>query len=206
MIEATDEVDSGWAQRLQAMIKRQPRQAAVLAALGVVLIVMWVKVVLSGRIPNPAAAATENPIPQAAVAAGDSDADRQSAHAGPRSLSEWAQQPTGPVARDLFAIALDDYPLDPAHPRPTTEQSAKSDPSQADQNKERQILIESVRAQAAHLTLEGIVLGASPRAWVNGALVGEGQAVGQTGFTVVKIEASRIFIERDGVRIALSMK
>jgi hypothetical protein len=49
-------------------------------------------------------------------------------------------------------------------------------------------------------------MGANPRAWVNGVLVSVGQQIGSTGFSVAKIEPRRIFIEKQGVQIELSMK
>jgi hypothetical protein len=118
------------------------------------------------------------------------------------TLAQWARQPTDNHTRNLFAVSINDYPIDPAH----AESSAKSDSSQADQMKERQILIQNLQAQAAKLTLEGVVLGDSPKAWIDGLLVGIGQPIGDTGFRVASIDARRILIQRDGVQIELSMK
>ena len=126
-----------------------------------------------------------------------------------KSLSEWANEPTGKMGRNLFSVPYDYYPQDPAHPPAssnTDNGSAKSASTQADQLKERQILIENLREQAAGLTLEGTVLGQNPRVWINGVLVGLGQPIGDSGFRVAKIESRRVFIERDGVQIVLSMK
>jgi hypothetical protein len=206
MIGAAESNRESLPKRLAATMKRQPRQTALLSLLILVLGFLWIKMMLGDRLASPAAATAAMasiepgilPQPDAGVAGSPPR------HA-PGSLAEWAQQQTAQLGRNLFAVPFNDYPPDPAHPAPTT-QMGKSDPSDADQTRERQALVESVRADAAKLTLEGIVLGASPRIWVNGSLVGVGQSVGETGFKVVQIEARRVFVERGGVRIELTMK
>ncbi len=205
MIDHRAQIGAGWIQRLRAEAKHNPRTALILTALLVILAAMWARLLLGGGGPGPASAA-----PTAAqggnLPAADQEAIGAAAVSAPRTLAEWARQKTGPVTRNLFAVPFDSYPLDPAHPMPQTRESAKSGASDADQSKERQILVESVRAQAAKLGLEGIVLGASPRVWVNGTLVGVGQNVGETGFKVVKIESRRVLVERDGVQVEVIMK
>jgi hypothetical protein len=111
--------------------------------------------------------------------------------------------------RNFFLVPYADYPLDPNHPIETAQKAGdqgKSDTAGADQIKERQKLVEELREQAANLTLESTMPGSHPQAWINGVLVGVGEPIGQTGFTVVKVETRRIFIERNGMQIELSMK
>jgi hypothetical protein len=200
MIETTREDEGGWLGQLRATVKRHPRQAWVLVVLLFVMAALWAKVLISGRLPSIAAAE------QATVAAASAEiSDETADHATHRlTLTQWAQQPTDPIKRNLFAVPIESYPIDPSHP-PPSDSSAKSPSSSADQNRERQVLEAQAEAAAAHLNLEGIVLGAAPRAWINGVLVGLNQSVSDTGFTVVKIEARRIIIQRDGVQVELSM-
>jgi len=123
--------------------------------------------------------------------------------------------PVGPIDRNLFAVPFDYYPQDgaraPQASRTPTDQGfwdelAKSMSAQADQKKDRQILVDNLRTQAAGLTLQGTVLGNQPKAWLNGSLVGVGENIGTTGFRVVKIEARMILVEREGVRLEIPMK
>jgi hypothetical protein len=46
-------------------------------------------------------------------------------------------------------------------------------------------------------------MGPNPRAVINGELVGEGDVVAE--FRVLKIEARRIVIEREGIRLEITM-
>ena len=48
------------------------------------------------------------------------------------------------------------------------------------------------------------MMGASPKALINGQLVGEGEVV--AGFRVLKIEARRMIIEREGIQLEIQTK
>ena len=75
---------------------------------------------------------------------------------------------------------------------------------QADQRDKRQNLIANYKAQAASLRLVSTMMGPQPKAMVNAELVGEGSVV--AGFRVLKIEARRIIVEREGIRLEIQMK
>jgi hypothetical protein len=205
MIDPTQQYGATWTQRLSAEIKRKPRSALVFVSLLLVLCVMWARMLLGGGVSLPAAASAMFNKADAQPAPNANPAD-VSYRPAARTLAEWAQQPTGPVKRNLFAVPFDGYPVDPANPMPQTRESAKSGPSEADQSKERQIVVERVRNEAAKLSLGGIILGASPKVLVNGSLLSVGQAVGETGFKVVRIDVRQILVERDGVQVELKMK
>jgi hypothetical protein len=82
----------------------------------------------------------------------------------------------------------------------------------ADVRRERQILMENLQQQASQLRLQTTVMGASPKAVIDGELVGEGDVVaarsgdGRASFRVLKIEARRIIVEREGIKLAIQMK
>jgi hypothetical protein len=76
--------------------------------------------------------------------------------------------------------------------------------SKADQRKERQILIENLQLQAMQLRLQSTVMGATPRALLNGDMVREGDVV--ASFRVLKIEPRRIVVEREGIKLEIPMK
>jgi hypothetical protein len=81
---------------------------------------------------------------------------------------------------------------------------AKSVAMQADQKIERQKFIEDVQRQAAALRLQTIMMGSTPQAMIDGDMVREGDVV--ASFRILKIEARRIIIERDGIKLELHMK
>jgi hypothetical protein len=83
------------------------------------------------------------------------------------------------------------------------DQLAKSTHAQADQRKERQILIENLQRQASQLRIQTILMGENPRALINGTLVGEGDVA--ASFRVLRIEARRLVVEREGVRLEILM-
>ncbi|MGA2229348.1 MAG: hypothetical protein ABSH22_00335 [Tepidisphaeraceae bacterium] len=197
---------SGLVQQLRAAMKRDPRRVWLLAVLVAVLVCLWGKLIVGGHGPQSASAARLD----TSGTSGDDGTVQAGRREQPiKSLSDWANESDRDMGRNLFSVPYDYYPQDPNHPPPsanTDNGSAKSAATEADQVKERQILIENLREQAGGLTLEGTVLGENPRVWINGVLVGLGQPIGQTGFRVAKIESRRVFIERDGVQIELSMK
>ena len=54
------------------------------------------------------------------------------------------------------------------------------------------------------MKLQSTMMGPQPKALVNGELVGEGDVV--AAFRVLKIEARRIIVEREGIRLEIQMK
>jgi hypothetical protein len=77
---------------------------------------------------------------------------------------------------------------------------AKSLAAKADQEKARRILIGNLQAQASKLNLQSTVMSnGSTKAMVNGTLVEEGDTV--SGFKILKIEARRMVVEREGIRL-----
>jgi hypothetical protein len=75
--------------------------------------------------------------------------------------------------------------------------------SRADQQEQRQILIDNIRIAAEALKLDSTIMGATPGAMVNGEMVREGSTV--AGFRVLKIEARQLIVEREGVKLAIMM-
>jgi len=69
----------------------------------------------------------------------------------------------------------------------------------ADQQREHDALVANLRKQAEQLKVQSTVMGASPKALINGEFVGVGSVV--ASFRVTKIEARRIVVEREGIRL-----
>jgi hypothetical protein len=75
---------------------------------------------------------------------------------------------------------------------------------QADQKDKRENQKANYIKAAAELKLQSTMMVAQPKALLNGELVGEGDVVAD--FRVVKIEARRVIVEREGIRLEIQMK
>lgn len=202
---------SAWQARLTKAFKAQPKKAVALTGLVLVMAVLWGKMMFSssGQVsPARAAAGT-------AVVLPDAISTPISPQGGSAGLQDWLNGRIQPVGRNLFVIKLDYFPQDARQINKTLrdpsgdgfwDQLAKSMTSRADQEKRRKILIENLQLQAARLKLESTMLAqGDPRALVNGNLVREGELVAQTGFRLVKIEARRIIVEREGIKLEIRL-
>jgi hypothetical protein len=196
-----------WWTRTLAAVRADPKKTLFLAVLLVVLGVVWMRVMSGGSDGPKKAAASALPAPSHAPKVTSSRHD-----AGAEALRKWLASPIAPLERDLFAIKLDYYPQDGAQIAKTLrapsgdgfwDQLAKSMTAKADQIKERRILVENLRLQAAQLKLQTTLMGRHPRAMVNGELVKEGDVV--ASFRVLAIEPRRIIVEREGVKLEILM-
>lgn len=195
-----------WAERLKQAVRQDPKKAAVLAVLVLVLGIMVLRVATSGRSgPRHAGAAS------ARLGPGGGGVAELRRGLSP-ALQEWLGQPVPPVARNLFAIKLEYFPADldrkPRNIQASTAegfwtQLEKSLSVQADQRDKRETLIANYMAEASRLRPQSIIMGTSPKAMINGSLVGEGEVV--ASFRVVRIEARRIIVEREGIRLEIPM-
>jgi hypothetical protein len=200
-------------QRILKAIKSDPKKTGALVVLVTLLGMMWVRMAMKQH-ENPANAASDssymtshNAVPTDGAASG----------AAP---DHWLHAEIPPLSRNLFGVKLDNFPLDGTARQPADEnaigdgfwdQLAKSMASRADQKKERAALLENVQQQASALKLQSIMMGAKPRAVVNGEMVEEGDIVAsgtgeaRAAFRVLKIEARRIIIEREGIKLEILM-
>ena len=196
-----------WPKQVKFAVRAEPGRAVLLGLLVVLLLGLWGRLLWSNRVPAEAMAQR---LAGGTLALGS---DNSSSYAPPSvqsglSIAEWARQPVGKLTRNFFTVPYDYYPLDPKHAadEPTHNDSANSPSTQADQLKERQILVANVQEQAASLSLDGIVMGPNPQASLNGQLLGVGQDIGSTGFRILRIEPTRVIVESRGVKIQLTMK
>ena len=197
---------------LIAAAKGDPKTVGVLAVLGTVLGTMGVRLALSGQGPLSAEASTaarsDNDVSDRARGTGRSPVSAAAASA----LAEWRKEPVSPIVRNLFAVQLDSFGQTGAAPAgPVTrvedgfwDELAKSLTSQADQSKQRQIRTDNAIRDAAKMQLQTIVMGASPKAVIDGEMVEEGSVV--AGFRVSRIEARRVIVEREGIKLEIPMK
>lgn len=213
-------------QNLQRGVMRQvraePKKAAALALLLSLMGAMWAKVLVSesGHGPPGQASASEQhrrgwSNGASAGTGGGSDTRKGAQFRGavsPRgaaeSLREWADGPINDANRNLFLVKLEYFAKEGSAEAPRSRESgqgfwdelAKSLAVKADQEKARRILIGNLQSQASKLNLQSTVnSGGSTKAMVNGTLVEEGDTV--SGFKILKIEARRMVVEREGIRL-----
>jgi hypothetical protein len=195
---------------LRRLLMADPKKTGVLALLSIVLLVMAGRILLGGAASGPRSAAAS--VNNAASTVVGSQAPRPSqASTIVPALQKWVDGPVPPISRNLFAVRVDYFEVDGNGTAPAAEveegfcsKLGKSMANQADRIDKRENLIANYTAQASKLRLESIMLGSQPKAMVNGELVGEGSVVAE--FRVLKIEARRIVVEREGIQLAIQMK
>lgn len=195
-----------WQFNLVRAAKADPKKAAALATLAVVMTFMWIRVLGGSSGPASASAHVSGPA-QPDNAGGFATGPKPSAMH--EALREWASRPISPLNRNLFAINYEFFPQDgtrvPVLRAPQGDgfwdRLAKSMTARADAKKEQEVLRENLRLQAAQLKVQSTVMGAQPKALINGGLVGEGDVV--ASFRVSKIEARRVVVEREGIKLEL---
>ncbi len=188
---------SAW-RRFVLQARTEPRKAAVMVVLVTAMVFAWVRLLGRGSRPAPAAASARPAAASAAARVPTQVIGRTGV-----ALRQWMERPIPMTARNLFAVKFDVFPLS-GEPQVEDDQQGfwdelkKSQRARADQEKARQRLEADIRDQAARLELTGtFTMNGMRKALVNGTLAGEGDAVG--GFRVLRVDAKRIVVERDGV-------
>jgi len=192
--------------KLVKQAKTEPQKAAVL---GVLLAVMIVMVVRMGGSASPASASASIATPRGSIAA-DNNRPRLKTNSAVAALLDWARQPVPPaLSRNLFAVNYEYFPQDGTKPAAPVvhvphgdgfwDQVAKSLAARTDERNAGIALRDNLVREAEKLNLQSTLMTAPPKALVNGELVGEGDVV--ASFRVLKIEAQRIVIEREGIML-----
>jgi len=199
---------SSWSEKLVRRLKASPQQSAVLGGLGLVLVVMWARMFMGGHTPSGAQAATASGLPIIAAQNDLTLPTHPTDHGN--ILLQWARQQIMPMRRNLFAIPFDYYPSDQSHAPDAAAGTgfwnvlAKSMSLEADQQEQRQALIRGLADSARSLDLQSTMLGATPSAMVNGEMVREGSIV--ANFRILKIQARKMIVEREGIKLEILMK
>jgi hypothetical protein len=198
--------------RIVAAVRKDPKRAGILTVLVAILAVLQVRLQMNhgeggSRATAALTAQADNSAPTPSISGAPLSKPQDAAAA----LRAWADAPSVPINRNLFAVNLDRFPQDGARtavPNMSTsgfwDELAKSMTLRADVRKERQILVENLQQQAGQMRLQSTVMGATPKAIINGELVGEGDVV--ASFRVLKIEPRRIIVEREGIKLEIQMK
>lgn len=205
---------------LPESLRDDPKKTGILSILVLVLMIVSIRYFLTS---GPASAKASLSKPDKATTSSKSvrtpavvaNPQAEQAHAATR---KWIDQPINSVSRNLFSIRMEFYPSKSAQSasvEPETGQFwkeiEKSQSVEADQKKRRDILVENLQREAAKLRLQSTVMGPEPQAIIGGSLVKEGDVVasgslnGGFQFRVLSIEARRVIIEREGIKLELRM-
>jgi hypothetical protein len=202
--------------KIVTAVRNDPQRAGILTVLVAILVVLQVRLQMSEKHvgPSRANAASET------TSSGGTDnrssyapfsARSGGSHDAKAALREWMDAPPAPLGRNLFAVELERFPRDGSTPTSAStktpgfwDELAKSMTFRADVRKERQILVENLTQQANQLRLQSTMMGAVPKAVIDGELVEEGEVV--ASFRVLKIEARRIIVEREGIKLEIQMR
>jgi hypothetical protein len=195
-----------WIDRLPPVIRNDPKKAGIISILALVMLVMWGRLLVGG--PNAAVASLTRVLQGGNPTAPAAGPQRQTAG---NALLDWLNAKKRPSARNLFAVNLDYFPREAGKKSGTDngadskagfwDEMAKSMSAQADQKRERQVLVENLQTQAAALKLQSTVMSTPPQALINGQLVQQGDMI--DSFRVAKIEPRRIIVEQDGVKLEI---
>lgn len=210
--------NGGWSSAL----RRDPKKTTVLGVLVLVLLVSAGRAAFK-QSPRQASAVPAGASSQGAPALGSAARTTALATRGDLSLAPvqaWIGQPGGTPSRNPFAIRQDRYRRAEASGSPLASSSSpwllasleKFASRAADERRRQAILLENLQREAARLRLQSTVMGAQPKALIDGRLVREGDVVASgTGssravFRVLKIEARRVTLECQGIRLEVTMQ
>jgi hypothetical protein len=199
---------TSWSQQLVRQARSDPKKATVLAALVVVMLFMWARM-FGGPSSGPSAASANVGAARAGTELPAPGVKSNNRPGTVQAFLEWSRPTVTPLSRNLFVVNYDFFPQDGSKPQALRgpngngfwDQVAKSMTVRADQKREREVLLENLRLQAAQMKVQSILMGASPKALINGELVGVGSVV--ASFRVSRIEARRIVVEREGIKLEL---
>jgi hypothetical protein len=199
-----------WLSKLIDAARQDLKKAGILGVLAIVLVVMLWRA-LAGGGPADVVAAPQM-LAEVTTTTAAVETTRHGADPLAEQFAKWTSEPIEPLQRNLFVLNPAVFPVEKSK-SPSEggdpEQGfwtdiAKSVATQADQKVERQKLIEDLQRQAANLRLQTIMMGSTPQALIDGDMVKEGDVV--ASFRILKIEARRIIVEREGIKLELHMK
>ena len=200
---------------LPESLREDPKKTGVLSALAMVLLVLVAHWTLGG--PSKATAAVPTK-PETALTTSPARANNQviPQQFADEPVRAWVKRPVAIIPRNLFLVRTELYPRATPVPQETPaaqptfwDAVGKSQAQQADENKQRLVLVQNMQREAAKLELQSTIMGPIPQAIISGSMVREGSLVSADGtsvqFQIVKIEARDVIVERDGIQLRLRM-
>lgn len=203
-------------------LRQDPKRTGVLGVLVLVLVLVMLRWALMGQSPAVARAELRPPLaPEKDRVPKKKNLAETPVASGP--TREWLKTPLQGVSRNLFALRHEFFPHVAGKSDNLRNTGAgggdapsfwdaiqKSRDRAADQKRRREILVDNLQREAAKLRLQSTVMGPEPQAIIGGSLVKEGDSVAASDassiqFRVLKIEARRVVIEREGIKLEVRM-
>lgn len=197
-------------------VRREKKKAAVLGLLLTALGIVGVSQLWPKKLASAHASTT-------AKSSGTTDSNKKSKSTegeNPRLqlLNEWLESPLKPPMRNVFSVDYARYPsvardgAEDARPsgiETIWDRIAKSESKRADEVEQRRNRQGQLLQVAQRFKLQTTLIkpGDTSQAMVNGRLVTVGEKLDADGtmFTVVSIDGRQVIVEREGVKIALSL-
>lgn len=213
------------AEGLASALRRDPKKTTLLAGLTVVLLFCVARAALNTSATQSSSAASPKGAGESR-AVGAQPTGVRPVGSGTRGdlsvlpVQAWLSQPNPSPSRNLFVIRQDRYRRaepTPAQANKPTKPGIFSSLEKwasraADDQKRQAILLENLQREVARLRLQSTVMGAQPTALIDGRLVREGDVVAsgegssRAVFRVLKIEARRVILECQGIRLEIAMQ
>lgn len=179
--------------QLQGLTRDRKKLATVVLLLAVMLL-MWGRLLLK-HVPQTAVA---KPPTAVASAGADGRGARGDQQPGVRRVVQ--VDLSTQLARDLFAVNWDFYPQATGGSDPNQSSGTeKSGPGAVDDSRGE----DAVRRAADGLQLQTTILGANPRAVINGQVLKPGQTI--SGMTLLKVLPRQVILEMQGQQVKLEM-
>ncbi len=184
-----------------------PRKLGILGALLVVALGLWGRAALMQSGPSEAEASRKGSASSSASSA--KGGEHSSEKAGPTRVV--TLPPIEPLGRDLFAVSEELIPQ-PSQPEAKASGAPKPSPSNDDKPMDlEQLRIARIMERASGLRLRSTIVGGEPIAVIEqvgrrsqGRVVRLGEQI--AGFSLVKVDAGRVVLEQDGVRVELAQQ
>ena len=193
-----------WKKRLIAEISRDKKKAVILGLLLLVAVFFVGKLLLKSSPTEATAAANPTAIPPAGPpmtpGTGNTAAWMLSAKSPGVGAPKGAARG---ITRDIFMPNAAIFP----HVEKTTNANGKVnvvENAQGRRDEELRRKRELIREQGAELHLESTITGRVPIAIINGTVLGPGGVI--KGFRIVEIESQACVVEKDGIRLNLTME
>lgn len=195
--------------RLLDELKRDKKKSAVLAVLTVVALVMGIRALGSGT-PAPAKAMIAAPPLSSAgsiaaaqsvsTPAGNADLSSSGEVLSEQRREQYIFSIDRRINRDIFAVKLDQFPLQAA----VVIQPAASEPASQPAVDPAVAQRQEILAQAELLALQSTICGKAPTAIINDRVLTTGDSI--QGFTVVDIQDQACVVRKNDVTLTLNLK
>lgn len=184
--------------RIQRRLRAERRKVTVLLTLVTVGLLLWGRLLLMRDVPRTATADPEGSAQEGAAKAEQTDRPAERGTERRTVRVKLAER----TDRDLFELRRHLYPpaesAEPQGEKPP--EVAKSGSEQADERSQER---RAIRSQARSLRLQSTILGATPRAMINGTLLEPGQRI--RGFELIRVGSRKAILRKAGVEIVLEM-